>query len=1818
MTSPAGGVAAAPKPSRQSSRSATPSRRRRPTGDDAATPTISDFPALDDAKCKTRLEPHGLHLVLSEISSVTSAMRKNARWNAASYAAFSGLTSYSYASASSSLAASAAASSSASVGPVPSSSAVGSSSIAANVANAAMSAKTPADSASGGLSASMRLRANPAQRQPELAAAMARKPGYSTSSDGKGEDGVGLLSGFAVLRAQLRECQDISAFPLPLLLSPFLRVILSPKTTGPITSAALQSVHRFLVYGLVKLSSPGAQLAVTEIAHATSHCRFEASEASADELVLLRILAVMQELICEPSSGGGALSLAFEQGPREGLAPRQKALADCLSDDSICEMMETGLSMCCQMRLSNLLRRTAEQAMVSMLRSLFSRLASIPTTADEFYSADPDAPEQEPEHATLAAEPVGEDGEQDEKRRRRMTMPDPTSNAFPAAAAQSLKDLKAIGEVQEDEAQSVAAGCGRSALLGVDEDNVSNEKETEAEADAETETEAQAESVHLRTTEAREHEADGADLEEAAGSAANEVHSYGLPAVKEVLRVLVSLLDVTNQQHTDTMRLLGLSMLASVFEAAGRSIGRFPSLRAIVQDTACKHLFLLARADNTTLLSLSLRCISILFETMREHLKVQHEFFVNFLIDRLAPTFPLSAEPWNDRALSAGAAKRAHTAAVGNHRSNTPDVSAAPPAPPPAPPHPKGSDRAPAHGEARELLLETMALLFRFFDHERSTDYLVDLWINYDCDIDCDNLYEKMIHFLCRSIHATNPQHPNHQDSTQLFALDALLSFVTSMAARQEYEHGGGAGSTSSPDDLATYAPLTERKGKKAAILAGASRFNAKPKDGLAYLEREGLLDTSDPSMTREARIAKFLKECPRLDKKLLGDYLSRPDNIEVLKAFIGLFDFKDKPIAEAFREMLESFRLPGEAQQIDRITEIFAKTYFATDPAGIASEDAVYVLAFSIILLNTDLHNPLNKTRMSLDDYKRNLRGVNKGVDFDAEYLSTIYDSIRRREIVMPEEHAGQLGFDYAWKEILRRSRTAGSYTVNRTAVFDRGMFESSWKPIFSSIALAFSSFRDEYMVERAISGIRQCAILASNFGMTEIFDFMVHSLASATGLLDSSVPQSATTNATLEVEGQQITVSPLSVRFGVNFKGQLAAVVLFTIANGNGDAIRSGWSDIFEIFENLFANTLLPPPMLQMYDFFDGMVPIPLKPKKLPGSSPQDPRAQGGGLFSTLSSYLLSPSYSSHSPQTYEAKEEDVEATLCTVDCVASCRIEELYDQIQHLGPDSLVQAMHALRDLADALTVERLHAAEAGASPDFPSAPASSYHTFIDGVLPYDPKVVFALEMMVSIASGARHQIGEVWPIALDHVSAVLRLAKSFHPMLLEREVAALLRLLKHAAQEGELRDQLFLSLDLLRTLPTEVRVAGSKQLLAGLKDILDESPRFARSQTEWGLIFALIGDNANVRNADAARLAFEVVKVATVGQDGDKVDQLLTPDNFLQAVALLSEFASGADTTAWRNMLIREAPQRRITLTERKEMAEVEKVQQERGCEAVKLLEGFKNQVPRIIRESKMDEDAAWRTFWPPLLSSLSRQWTNTHSGVRQASIGLLQRCLLAPELLTSSSSMQLMLLFNDILFPMLEELLKPQVYQIDPTNNPGGMLETRIRACALVCKTLLHLMVKLNQGGEREFEQLWCRILELLDRMLMSGGGGGGAAGPDDKRRDPLAEAIPENLKNVLLVMSASDLLLPPPPSGQHDARTTHQAALWAVTFDRVQRFLPGLMEDVFPPPPPPPPAASEPIAAPPSLNDEAKTETAEATQSEQQDAAATGETATEA
>ena len=94
-----------------------------------------------------------------------------------------------------------------------------------------------------------------------------------------------------------------------------------------------------------------------------------------------------------------------------------------------------------------------------------------------------------------------------------------------------------------------------------------------------------------------------------------------------------------------------------------------------------------------------------------------------------------------------------------------------------------------------------------------------------------------------------------------------------------------------------------------------------------------------------------------------------------------------------SFRKFLSGFRLPGEAQKIDRIMEIFASRYHENNPGTFASPDTAYVLAFSVIMLNTDLHNPAVKNKITKPQFFKNNRGINSGGDLSEPFLSVFKD---------------------------------------------------------------------------------------------------------------------------------------------------------------------------------------------------------------------------------------------------------------------------------------------------------------------------------------------------------------------------------------------------------------------------------------------------------------------------------------------------------------------------------------------------------------------------------------------------------------------------------------------------------------------------------------------------------------------------------------------------------------------------------------------------------------------------------------------------------
>ena len=202
----------------------------------------------------------------------------------------------------------------------------------------------------------------------------------------------------------------------------------------------------------------------------------------------------------------------------------------------------------------------------------------------------------------------------------------------------------------------------------------------------------------------------------------------------------------------------------------------------------------------------------------------------------------------------------------------------------------------------------------------------------------------------------------------------------------------------------------------------GAVKFTLSLKSGLKFFIDNGFTECDAKAVAHF-----FLEKKDTLDKTQMGEVLGRePDaafikggNIDpekggpgffvrVLHHYAGALDFTGVPFDDAIRLFLSGFRLPGEAQKIDRIMEKFAERFTLQNPEVFPSADTAFVLGFSVIMLNTDLHNPSIKPerRMTLESFIRNNRGISEnGSDLPREMLEGIFNRIKANPFSLKED---------------------------------------------------------------------------------------------------------------------------------------------------------------------------------------------------------------------------------------------------------------------------------------------------------------------------------------------------------------------------------------------------------------------------------------------------------------------------------------------------------------------------------------------------------------------------------------------------------------------------------------------------------------------------------------------------------------------------------------------------------------------------------------------------------------------------------------------
>ena len=314
-------------------------------------------------------------------------------------------------------------------------------------------------------------------------------------------------------------------------------------------------------------------------------------------------------------------------------------------------------------------------------------------------------------------------------------------------------------------------------------------------------------------------------------------------------------------------------------------------------------------------------------------------------------------------------------------------------------------------------------------------------------------------------------------------------------------------------------------KQKKELMDKGLEIFKNSPKKGIAFLHEKRLIGKSPED------VADFFHHYERLDKAAVGDFLSENNEFSkaTMYAYVDSFDFCQKDLLSALRIFLAAgFRLPGEAQKVDRLMEKFAARYIDTNSENeiFASADAAYVLAFSIIMLTTDLHNDQVRVKMTKEDYIKMNRGINESKDLPREYLESIYNQVAKEEIKMSYKSVSvsrtpSLSFK---NETLRKQafcqetevitknaqmliREAGKKESNFTSAKQvehvRPMFKGGWTSFLSAFSLALKENEDNDIIYLCLDGLKNSIRIACIFQLDLERNAFIQSLTKFTLLV-------------------------------------------------------------------------------------------------------------------------------------------------------------------------------------------------------------------------------------------------------------------------------------------------------------------------------------------------------------------------------------------------------------------------------------------------------------------------------------------------------------------------------------------------------------------------------------------------------------------------------------------------------------------------------------------------------------------------------------------
>jgi Sec7-like guanine-nucleotide exchange factor len=299
---------------------------------------------------------------------------------------------------------------------------------------------------------------------------------------------------------------------------------------------------------------------------------------------------------------------------------------------------------------------------------------------------------------------------------------------------------------------------------------------------------------------------------------------------------------------------------------------------------------------------------------------------------------------------------------------------------------------------------------------------------------------------------------------------------------------------------------VLQSKRNKDHFIKALELFKRNPNQGVQYFIEQSFLED-------EEHLPQFLYQTPELDPVAVGQLLGSEGNENLLRQYLNCFDFKDRSFEAALRDFLTHFRIPGEAQIIDRFMETFGAKYYRDNPSIFTTADTVYVLAFSTLMLHTDAHHTELKSHMTLDQFVQNNRGIDGGKDLPVKFLTDLYNGITRQRIyaidntsLLTRAQRSEL-YQQKYAQILADAKSLSLSTDVKFNRIESGnlispIFQLIWHQLFVVFALAFESSENKKIIKNVLSGLTCGSHIASHCFLEDILTTIMDCFAQFTRL--------------------------------------------------------------------------------------------------------------------------------------------------------------------------------------------------------------------------------------------------------------------------------------------------------------------------------------------------------------------------------------------------------------------------------------------------------------------------------------------------------------------------------------------------------------------------------------------------------------------------------------------------------------------------------------------------------------------------------------------